>query len=142
MAGHFALFGDSLQRWESEKATEHIKTWLSLSRQRIELIQWHERNLRLLINILSLMDDINDMGENGLWRDKSYHRDESILLSVSLGSLRDLYIDALTEYISIKKNDDPVAITKLARLHALRRELSLSRDMYIQGLSGEILAKD
>jgi len=130
LRAHSALFGDSLLSKDPESATHHMRIWLDISKSSLSQ-ERHMRNLLHLSRILSILHDVNDMSENGDWRDASFAHDMSTLLKTSLGSLRDLHIDVIKEYLSYNPCDEAQS-RKLGRLFALRRQLGEAKDAFAE----------
>ena len=142
MSSHYEIFLAHLAIKHAEDATRHMRDWLAMSRTKDERVE----NLKVLDGHISKYHDLKDLAV-GDWRDKGYNSQVHVHSRHTLGTLRDLHLSVLEELLAVNEEDagspeDPVLLSKLARLHSFIRNFPRSQHLYerhVQATQGKHL---
>ena len=140
LSSMFVLIGYHFSCQELCKASQSIQSWLHLSRNMdSRMLQkfskhFHKQNLKLIINVLSLLNNIHhfrfdDMNQTPT-KDE-VNSPQSCYSSSSTVALRNIYIDILKEYLVLVP-DDKTSLRKLGRLLASKRDWSNAKKALVQ----------
>ena len=140
LSSMFVLIGYHFSCQELCKASQSIQSWLHLSRNiDSRMLQkfskhFHKQNLKLIINVLSLLNNIHhfrfdDMNQTPT-KDE-VNSPQSCYSSSSTVALRNIYIDILKEYLVLVP-DDKTSLRKLGRLLASKRDWSNAKKALVQ----------